>query len=139
MSEWKNVQYKDGKYRTSEGSSEWHEYSTEEKIVGTWIDGEPIYEKTISLGALSYDTDWHYISHGISNIDKVVELYGTAKSNDGLYATMPNTRPGQTSGIMLCANSTDVAYMCNWITGQDWAYATIRYTKTTDTTASPSN
>lgn len=112
--------------------SEWHEYSTDEKVVGKWIDGKPIYEKTVSLGALSYDTNWHYISHGISNIDKVVELYGTAKSNDGLYVAMPNYRSGLSLGILLVANSSAIAYMNNWITGQDWAYATIRYTKTTD-------
>ena len=26
--------------------SKWHEYSTSEKVVGKWIDGKPIYEKT---------------------------------------------------------------------------------------------
>jgi len=32
------------------GGSSKHEYSTEEKVVGTWIDGKPIYEIVIDYG-----------------------------------------------------------------------------------------
>ena len=117
----------------SGGGSLGHTYSTtEQKTDDVWIDGKPIYELTVSLGALTYDTNWHYIAHGISNIDKVIELYGIAKSNDGMYVTMPNNRPNTTGGICLFANSSSIGYMNYWISGQDWAYAIIRYTKTTD-------
>ena len=89
---WKNVQYENGKMRTSEGggsgsstfadledvsfsnlqdgqvpkynssTQKWenanesggggtvHHYSTTEQVIGTWIDGKPIYEKTINVG-----------------------------------------------------------------------------------------
>lgn len=41
-----------GKEYTGSGS-EWHEYSTEEKVIGKWIDGKPIYEKTLELNSPS--------------------------------------------------------------------------------------
>lgn len=33
-------------YMPVEGGSSKHSYSTEEQVVGTWIDGKPVYEKT---------------------------------------------------------------------------------------------
>ena len=33
-----------------------HEYSTEEKVVGKWIDGKPIYEKTYVLNDINLST-----------------------------------------------------------------------------------
>lgn len=29
------------------GGGDFHDYSTSEQIVGTWIDGSPVYEKTV--------------------------------------------------------------------------------------------
>ena len=39
--------------------ADYHIYSTDERIVGGWIDGSPIYEKTFDLGS---DTDISYNS-----------------------------------------------------------------------------
>lgn len=36
--------------------SEWYEYSTDENVVGKWIDGKPLYQKVIT-GTYSYTTD----------------------------------------------------------------------------------
>lgn len=54
MSDWKNVQYKNGKLRTSEGGggSSGHNYSTTEQVIGTWIDGKPLYERVLVNTAL---------------------------------------------------------------------------------------
>ena len=41
-----------------EKSGEWVEYSTEERVVGKWIDSKPLYQKTIVVGSAtigSYD------------------------------------------------------------------------------------
>lgn len=48
-----------------------NDYSTSEKIVGTWIDGKPIYQKTVNCG-----TSIGVINHNIANIDKVVDASG---------------------------------------------------------------
>ena len=41
-------------YLTSEGTSDY--YSTDEKVIGRWTDGKPLYQKTISCGTLPNNT-----------------------------------------------------------------------------------
>lgn len=114
-------------------------YSLEEKIVGRWIDGKPLYQKTVNLGTLPVGSSSQYavkeIDHNVSNIDIIMI------SGDGTYATdgtdyipLPN------------ANSVSVNYQTaifttktkiKLITCEDRSdqtgIATILYTKTTDT------
>lgn len=47
--------------------SEWHEYSTEEKVVGKWIDGKPLYEKVVQANC-SFTTHFNGDIYG-GNID----------------------------------------------------------------------
>ena len=51
-------------------------YSLDECMVGTWIDGKPLYEKTIIF---YYDSpewqSWEYY-HGIPNIELVISCQG---------------------------------------------------------------
>lgn len=49
-------------------------YSTDEQIVGRWIDGKPVYQKTFS-GVLSAKID-ESIAHNISNVDLCIEREG---------------------------------------------------------------
>lgn len=51
--------------------SQLHEYSTEEKVVGKWIDGKPIYEKTFEIGAKSSN-----YTFTIENLDKIINYTG---------------------------------------------------------------
>lgn len=51
------------------------DYSTTEKIVGTWIDGRPVWQKTINTGALLGGQD-NQIIHGISNFDAIINCFG---------------------------------------------------------------
>jgi hypothetical protein len=58
----------------------YHNYSTNEQIVGTWVDGSPVYEKTVySAGGVTGNFD---IPHNISNIDRVISYSGTVKDSD---------------------------------------------------------
>ncbi len=50
-------------------------YSETEKVVGTWIDGTPVYEKTVyyaggTSGTLS-------IPHGITNLNRIITVNGS--------------------------------------------------------------
>lgn len=54
-------------------------YSTEEIVVGKWIDGKPIYRKVIDLGILP-NTDIVRIPHNIDNLDRIISMNGMAKS-----------------------------------------------------------
>lgn len=82
-----------------------HEYSTEEKIVGKWIDGNPIYEKVITfslsgIGALSYQhniknlKDIHFISmlhSGTENEIKTTRTYVPWYNDASVYLNVITT------------------------------------------------
>lgn len=109
-------------------------YSTDEQVVGTWIDGKPLYQKTVSCGALK-NTGNTTKAHGISNLENVINLYGIGidPSNTKWYP-LPFSYTTAAGNIKLDADSTNVSI----ITGQDrtyitTTYVTIQYTKTTDT------
>ena len=109
---------------------EGHNYSTNEQVIGTWIDGKPIYEKTIEIENLVKDTNTSF-DHNIANIDKVID-YSGAWTTDGQNAF--NLNYWYSSSIytrLYCAREI-INYMVkdNNITG---GYVTMRYTKTTDT------
>lgn len=48
-----------------------HNYSTEEQVVGKWIDGKPLYEKTFYFNnvLLTSDNATSELTHGLANID----------------------------------------------------------------------
>lgn len=56
-------------------------YSTDEQVIGTWIDGSTVYEKTFNLTAPS--TGLNSIAHNISNIGDVINTEGTAIRSNG--------------------------------------------------------
>lgn len=110
------------------GNSSGHNYSTEEQIVGTWIDGSPVYEKTINFGALPNNTE-KSVAHSISNVDKIWV-------SDGFVFTSSNVF----YGLVHAAETTQFV----WDTHVDRtnvtietysdrsalsAYITVRYTK----------
>ena len=57
-----------------------HNYSTEEQVIGTWIDGKPIYEKTLQYVMTNSDDGFALIG---ADIDKVISIDGTAQTTDG--------------------------------------------------------
>ena len=51
-------------------------YSTEEQIVGKWIDGKPLYQKTFT-GTTSTTTSSDSVAGTITNLDTLVNSNGT--------------------------------------------------------------
>lgn len=51
-------------------------YSTDEQVIGTWIDGKPLYQKTI-IWQGNLPAGQTQIDPQISNIDAMIELKGT--------------------------------------------------------------
>lgn len=103
-----------------------------EKIVGQWIDGKPVYEKTIDCGALPNATA-KYIDTNITNLDYVISLYGTAADINGSTMPLPNPTGESTYGVFVFKTSDNKIRIT---TGTDRTgysgYVIIRYTKTTD-------
>ena len=55
----------------SGGGSNTHNYSTSEQVVGTWIDGSDLFEKTLTFTSpnITGDDSTSDLVHGVSNID----------------------------------------------------------------------
>ena len=106
-------------------------YSTDEQVIGTWIDGKPLYRKTIISNfevpfvtqVTSYD-----IRHNISNIDKVVY----AEMTDGLKHIPNLSMSGGTTTIdYVSSTMIEIRYINDSWSQRNW-YITLEYTKTTD-------
>ena len=54
-------------------------YSTEEVVIGKWIDGRNLYRKVLNVGNLSSGTSTTR-NHGITNFDRAIHLYGSARN-----------------------------------------------------------
>ena len=108
-------------------------YSTDEQIVGEWIDGKPIYQKTVNCGALPNTTE-KSITHGISNLKRCIDARGYAH-NPSSEAMLPIPYVGHdaTSYVNLSVNATTIFIG----TAKDRSsitesYVTLLYTKVTD-------
>lgn len=107
------------------------DYSIEEKVVGTWINGKPIYQKTISLGYLP-NASTKTFPLNISNLNKIID-YECIYQNDSICETYTENYNDGTHFIATRVNSSG-----SLIIGADsnrsnlWGYVTIKYTKTTD-------
>ena len=109
-----------------------HEYSTEEKIVGKWIDGKPLYEKTVSFGSGTLSNK-ALVSFENMNIDKIMVISGTFEDRIDGQLSIPVSLDGtlyvgfycKRSGILLTFSGAFNGRISN-------AYAIIQYTKTTD-------
>lgn len=104
-------------------------YSTSEHVVGEWIDGKPLYEKTINFGALP-NTTTKSISLS-SDTKLVIDIEGFV-NRSGYYRPLPYPTYEANYGIRVGVDNNQLVVA----TGVDWssysAYITIRYTKTTD-------
>lgn len=119
-----------------EANSGKHTYSTEEQVVGTWIDGSTIYERTIHIAASDLSSGSNTITHNISNFGKIIDQDGCMFMSNNYSNSLPLT--SLNSNWMARAfdfNPTtftfEIGYDVLSITTD--IYVTIRYTKTTQT------
>lgn len=121
-------------------------YSTEERTIGTWTDGKPLYEKTVTFGNIPAGTNNYTIQMGLSNVDNVIEYNGMCyDSANNNYFRLPLTiihlpysdLQKYSATIQTYNKSADTVRID---TGTErpiaGGYITIRYTKTTDTPGS---
>lgn len=118
-------------------------YSTEERQIGVYTDGRPLYQKTIDIGQLT-NSSTKTVAHNIANLD----LTGIAKAdgviyNQGGYAmSLPRVHDsGITNQIFYEITTTNIViYNRGLSTANTFTQGTvtIQYTKTTDTPGSGS-
>lgn len=109
-------------------------YSEDEQVVGTWVDGKPIYEKTITFNSpISGSVS---IAHNISNLDTVISANGAVHDNWDPATWIPHPRiasDGNNIGISNISSTTIVFYVPTIFSNRiHKGHIIIRYTKTTD-------
>lgn len=119
-------------------SADYHAYSTDEQIVGRWIDGNTIYEKVVDLGALPNNATKN-IAHGISNLGKVIQAELSASDNNSIWLTIPYATTSTTDTkyqIGFWITDTNVVVKSDWDRSALSGYAILRYTKSSSNTRS---
>lgn len=107
------------------------DYSTTETKVGTWIAGQAIYRKVIHTGAIQSTVKT--VAHNISNLGRVIHLYGMANTNQGYYFTLPRLDTTSLDHfISLDINSTAVTIGAGSDADFVDSYVIIEYIKSTN-------
>lgn len=107
-------------------------YSTDEIIVGRWIDGKPIYRKCFILTNVA--TGYVPHAHGISNIGTVIRSYGNIIVNN-IQRTIPtvvsDNIEGFGAGILDINNTNYHTLIGTSYSATNTIYVILEYTKTT--------
>lgn len=109
-------------------------YSTDEQVVGTWIDGSPIYRKAIAISSLPNNTTTTY-SHDIDNFSRLVNLKATWYDSSDARWYNDIRFDSSTTKICFYCNTTNIIIEgigTNWSTRASNCVVIIEYTKTTD-------
>lgn len=108
-------------------------YSSEEQLVGYWVDSKPIYQRTINFGDFASAGLQKNVKHNIEYIDNVIYIYAIANSTDGWSMTLPYTTfASRIDSIQIFVTKTDIIIISEIDRTGCNIYVTIQYTKTTD-------
>lgn len=111
-------------------------FSTSEKRIGTWIDGKPLYAKT-----LSFDTNaanGTTILHNIANVDIIFPIIMFLNHSNGITYPLPINLygAGSTSNqdrLSIYVDRTNIVFKADTNYGAAWTKNIVLcYTKTTD-------
>ena len=106
-------------------------YSTTEQVVGTWIDGKPIYRKVVRINNPSTANAFYGIVD--SNLDTCVKLYGTMVDSSGSKFPVPSFDSSETySVIFLLSNGQLRGRFAVSSLAPGSVLLVAEYTKTTD-------
>lgn len=115
------------------GGEEMIKYSTEEQVIGEWIDGKPIYRKVlVCADALTGGSN--YIAHNIENYNVTIDAKMFIAFSSTTYVNHCFESSTKFVGINSVGNTS-----VNITVGSDWANSftsgfviVLEYTKTTD-------
>lgn len=100
-------------------------YSTEETVIGTWIDGKPIYRKVYTFGQVTGN-----VLLGTQDIDAFVRYCGYIANND--WKTLVPYGQG-VDGVALKKSTNEIyLILSGTYSSVNSGIVSIEYTKTTD-------
>lgn len=110
-------------------------YSTEEKEIGCWLDGKPLYKRTVIFNNPASDRVDN-LSHGITNIDTIARYEWAAYDSAGTVISGFEGTASNWWSSMFNISKSSVSYRI----GSSWRMTklivTLCYTKTTDVVGS---
>ena len=110
-------------------ASRYHKYSITEQIVGEWLNGEKVYEKTINFGALPNSTT-KSVAHGITSLGTIINIDATAFYSDYAIMLPYINLVALQNGVELYLTPTNVVVRTSADkSSYTSCYVTIRYTK----------
>lgn len=113
-------------------------YSLEEQVIGSWIDGKPLYQKTIESTLPATTKDGTVVTIVINipdtNIEKCICINGFFESDTGICTTPFITNAGYFTKLYLSGANKDGVTIINGYKAFNNLpiYITLQYTKTTD-------
>lgn len=106
-------------------------YSTEEQVVGRWIDGKKLYRKSI-VKEISLEKGDTKIAHNISNLDICVNV----SAFDQTGTRFPSLGDANSLTFGSVIRSVDKSNILIRVINDNWSlrkwYFILEYTKTTD-------
>ena len=104
-------------------------YSTTETVVGKWIDGRTLYQKTIDCGNLPNNSSKN-VNHYISNISEVVSIEAVAHQTSPSVSYLPIPFIGANNYVAITVSNVDIYLADNADRSAYTCYVTLKYTKT---------
>ena len=113
----------------SGGGSSGHTYSQTEQIVGTWIDGKTIFEKTFRVDVSSSTSGSIQLAN---NIDIVIRIEGFVIQNSSNNEVMVNfcNDSSDKANIFFRESEKSIQIRTGTTYGKGIYYLTVQYTKT---------
>lgn len=120
-------------YDLSGQGVEANNFSTDEKVIGTWVDGKPLYQKTIDCGTLPNASD-KYVDTGVTNVKDVIFSIGMAYNSDHTGKIVLPRILKDNADIMYSFTSdlSRIRIITESNRSSVYAYITLQYIKTTD-------
>lgn len=116
-------------------------YSIEEQVIGKWVDGKPIYRKTITFTTTIKQNETTPIAHNIKNAKNIFIDFSASfmEANIGASDYISYNFPligysGNITDKVYCyVNLTNINFYANGNWATNWTkHITLNYTKTTD-------
>lgn len=116
-------------------ASEQTTYSTEEQVIGTWIDDRPIYRKVFTVTNYTAGVDI-VVNHEIENFDFAINKGGVGLRKDGKHQVISNSFSNNFDFDIFDISNVSFKYYIGRLMSGDMALTTIylwlEYVKTTD-------